>query len=266
VKLLRGTIAIDLSRVKMLSDKEIGALLRSLVGLASEGYRVLVSKAPFNANVRMGGGRVYRVSISHGAFIIHSSDPRGLGEAYERVCRGVGKDLDLCWVLAEDVWADLEEVSPEIAFESAHRCQEAYVESVKELGYKISERSRSRIMCLGGGESISIDTYNGYRYLLIPAESGERYKSYTLEKRSGYRHPISVILSGRVVQCGDIQELELPEEALPILRTSDGLAILYGLGSSLYAIACAPHPSELLYKLAVLYISSSSSIVDHMFG
>jgi len=255
VKLLRGTIAIDLSRMRRLSDQEVTGLLRTLIGLASEGYRVFISISPFNANIRTGRGRVYRASISYGAFILPPSTLGGFDEVYAKVCREVSGDVDLCWVLTEDVWADLDEIGPEISFDNNLPCPDTYIESVKELGYTPSERSRSRVACLEGGESVSIDHGRGYKYLLIPIVPISGYRSYTLERSSGFRHPIAVILSGRAVFCSDLQELELPEGAAPILNTVEGDTILYGLDTILYALACMPHPNGLLYRLAVLYTS-----------
>ncbi|MEM1611568.1 MAG: hypothetical protein QXQ57_08005 [Sulfolobales archaeon] len=251
VKLLKGSVVMDLSKLRMLGDRELIDIIKGLNRLSAKGYRVFVSLAPFNANI-LYRGRIYRMSISHGAIIISLSE---LDSKVEDICKDIGRDL--CWRLSEDVWADVEEVGYRFSLENRYPCPKEYIDASIELGYIFSEASElPRIICIDGGKSISIDIENlRSRLLIIPIIESSEYKDYIVERRAGFRHPLSIILGGRGVSCSELLDLELPNESTPIIKDISGNTLLYAIDSDIYVFTCKPNPNELLYRLTLFYTS-----------
>lgn len=254
VKLLKGSIVIDLSRLRLLGNRDLARLLRELVILSIRESNVLVSLAPFNANIRLKKGRVYRMSISHGAIIVSVKES---SEDLKNICLDIEGGEDLFWQLAEDVWADVERISYKISLDPRYICPPEYVEVLRELGYTLSDSSESsRVICIGVGETISISFEDlGSRCLIIPITDVKEYKYYVINKEEGFRHPISVILGGRKVLCSEILDLELPEESRSIVKDFIGRSIIYSINTNTYMFSCTPQADELLYKITVFYTS-----------
>ncbi|MFZ8824261.1 MAG: hypothetical protein ACO2O0_09000 [Desulfurococcales archaeon] len=251
VKLLKGSIVMDLSKLRVLDDRELIAIIKELNRLSSQGYDVLVSLAPFNANA-LYRGKIYRISISHGAIII---SPGELGDKIKNICGNI--EGDLCWRLSEDVWADTEKVSYRLSLDNKYPCPQEYIDSSRELGYIISDTPESsKVACIDSERSISIDIESlRSRLLIIPHTEINEYRRYLIEKEAGFRHPISVILGGRRVSCSEPLDLDLPGESTPLIKDISGNILLYSIDSDIYVFACKPSPNELLYKLALFYIS-----------
>ncbi|MEM4970967.1 MAG: hypothetical protein QXE01_06910 [Sulfolobales archaeon] len=256
VKLLKGSVVMDLSKLRMLGDRELIAVIKELNRLSAKGYRVFVSLAPFNANI-LYRGRVYRMSISHGAIII---SPNGFGDDVEDICKNIGEDL--CWQLSEDVWADVEEISYRFSLENKYPCPKEYIDASIELGYIFLEASElPRIICIDGEKSISIDMENlRSRLLIIPIIKSGEYRNYIVERRAGFRHPLSIILGGRGVSCSELLDLELPNESTSIIKDISGNTLLYAIDSDIYVFACKPNPNELLYRLTLFYTSPAKRL------
>ncbi len=251
VKLLKGSIVIDLSKLRILDDRELIAIMKELIRLSAQGYDVLVSLAPFNANV-LYRGKIYRVSISHGAAII---SPGELDDKIINMCRDI--EGDLCWRLSEDVWADVEKVSYRLSLDKKYPCPQEYMDSSRELGYIISDTSESpKIVCIDSERSITVDIEDlRSRLLIIPLTEINGYRRYIIEKEAGFRHPLSVILRGRSVSCSEPLDLDLPDGSTPLIKDISGNILLYTIDSDIYVFTCKPSPNELLYRLTLFYIS-----------
>ncbi len=251
VKLLKGSIVIDLSKLRVLDDKELIAIIKELIKLSAQRYDVLVSLAPFNANV-LYRGKIYRISISHGAVII---SPGELDDKIINICRDIRGDL--CWRLSEDVWADVEKVSYKLSLDKRYPCPQEYMDSSRELGYIISDIPESpKVVCIDSERSITIDIEDlRTRLLIIPLTEINEYRRYVIEKETGFRHPISVILGGRSVSCSEPLDLDLPGQSTPLIKDISGNILLYTIDSDIYVFTCRPSPNELLYRVTLFYIS-----------
>ncbi|PWV36882.1 MAG: hypothetical protein DJ555_04970 [Desulfurococcaceae archaeon] len=260
VKIYRGSLVIDTSMIKLLDDRGVSRLLEYLVKISlGDLYRVFIAVSPFNANITYRGSRVYRVSISYGAFIIspstHDTNPRDLGEVFSTICNE-GEDANrLCWYLSEDVWADVRILVPKISLDPLDQCSREYGEPLARLGLSIARDARSRILCLARGDRLTINDPDA-SYLIIPTGMDSGYKDYLVDHVGGYRHPIAALLMGRRVRCGDQEDLELPKDSEIIVRSSDGNALLYNIYDIAYVFGCKPWPEDLLFKIPAIYAST----------
>lgn len=258
IKLPKGSIIVDPSMTRLLDNREMGRLLDLLVKVSLKSlYRVFLALSPFNANIILRGSRVYRVSVSHGAFIISPSidiNPGGLDEVVGDVC-----DIDpmgrLCWYLGEDVWVDARILVPKISLDPFHQCPEEYKEALTQLGLDIVRDAKSKVLCLAGGDRLVIDSA-GINHLIIPVNIDGSYKDHQIDRVGGYRHPIAALLMGRSVKCVRHEDLEIPEDSEIIVRNVYGDAILYSIYDRVYVFGCKPPPEDLLFGLAAVYVST----------
>ena len=260
MKIYRGSLVIEPSMIRFLDDQEVSRLLEHLVKISlGDLYRVFVAVSPFNANITYRGSRVYRVSISYGAFIVslsqHNTSPRDLEEVFSTICGGEKHASRLCWYLSEDVWVDVRILVPKISLNPLDQCSREYEEPLTRLGLSIAGDARSRILCLARGDRVTIKDPS-VSYLVIPMGMDVSYKDYLVDHVGGYRHPIAALLMGRRVKCSDQEDLELPKDSEIIVRSSDGNALLYNIYDIAYVFGCKPWPEDLLFKIPAIYAST----------
>lgn len=260
MKVLRGSVIMDPSMIRFLDDQEVAGILASLVRASLEGLlRVSIAVAPFNANITYRGSSVYRVSISYGALIITPPPARGaiesLGDVVSTVCYKEDLDDRLCWYLNEDVWADARILVPSVSLNKSHRCPEEYKESIARLGLDIADESRSKILCLSSGDSVTIDEPEA-NHLIIPTDESNSYKEHIIDHAGGYRHPLEALLIGRRVACSEHRDLDLPGESRVIVRSINRDPLLYTIYDRIYILGCKPPPEDLLFKLSAIYTAT----------
>lgn len=264
MKVLKGSLVIDPSMIRFLEDRELDRLISLLIKISREGlYRVFIATSPFNANIALDGSRVYRASIGHGAFIVQTelqgTARKDLEDFFGDLCGWEDAASELCWYLGEDVWADVRILIPRVSLDPLYRCPREYEESISRLGLEIVVRDRTKILCLGDGDRLTI-TDPGVNHLVIPhdVDINRGYRDHLVDRVGGYKHPISALLSGRRVACSDPRDLELPEGSEAVVRTATGDVLLHTIYDQVYVFGCKPKPEDLLFDVAATYISTHS--------
>ncbi len=262
MKILKGSVVIDPSMIKLLEDRELDRLLSLLIKISREGlYRVFIATSPFNANIALRGSRVYRASIGYGAFIVQAALQgtvrEDLGNVVGDLCGWEGRAGELCWYLGEDMWVDARILIPRVSLDPLYRCPREYEESIVRLGLELVAKDRARILCLGDGDRLTIAD-PGVNYLAIPVDvdMDRGYRDHPVDRAGGYKHPIAVLLSGRRVACSDPKDLELPEGSEAVVRTAAGDTLLHTIYDQVYVFGCKPMPGDLLFNVAAIYVST----------
>lgn len=260
MKVFKGSVIIDPSMIRFLKDQELGEVLALLVKVSLKGsYRIYIATSPFNANIVYRNSRVYRVSVSYGAFIaIPSQAGRGsedLGDTIGRICHEEDLRGRLCWRLNEDVWADVRILIPRVSLDKSRGCPRAYEESIARLGFDIAGDARARVLCLSGGDRITIEDPM-VNHLIIPIDADNHYKEYLIARVGGYRHPIEALLMGRRVVCSDHKDLDLPSDSKAIVESIGREPLLHTIYDRVYVFSCTPSPEDLLFRVSLIYAST----------